>query len=538
VLPCLLFEDEHLLAVNKPAGMNTHAPAPHSGEGMYEWLRDREPRWSSLAIIHRLDKETSGVLIFSKTTLANRFLTEEFTRHRVKKKYWLATDRTVRNTEYITETAIVRSGAKYLARPIHAGAELAKTNFCVLTVPPVPFDSTTLGNVRWLEANPETGRTHQIRVHAANNGWPILGDSLYGGTPAPRLFLHAAELQLAHPATGKALLIRAPLNSWRRRGEDLRAAIIDPSETNACRLIHGASDGHGGIFADKLGENLLVSSARELSSEEQELCEEIGRLNGCVSFWHKNLLREMTSTAPAQSSPRRWGGAEVKAPFLVRENGLQYELSFQEGYSVGLFHDQRDNRRHLRHGYVAAGFPNIIPAPGATLLNTFAYTCGFSISAAAAGFRTTSVDLSRKYLDWGKRNFVHNDLNPGKHDFIFGDAFDWLDRLARKGRLFDVVILDPPTFSQSKESGVFRARKDYGKLVIAALRVLKRPGTLFASSNAADWPAEEFCVAVESAVCRAGRKSVAMHYAPQPPDFPVSREEPAYLKTVWHHLGL
>ena len=71
------------------------------------------------------------------------------------------------------------------------------------------------------------------------------------------------------------------------------------------------------------------------------------------------------------------------------------------------------------------------------------------------------------------------------------DVLDWLARLARKGREFDVVILDPPTFSQSKESGVFRARKDYGKLVAAALRVLKKPGTLFASTNAADWEPEE-----------------------------------------------
>jgi len=60
VSPCIIFEDEHLLVVNKPAGMNTHAPSPYAGEGIYDWLRNREPRWARLAIIHRLDKETSG----------------------------------------------------------------------------------------------------------------------------------------------------------------------------------------------------------------------------------------------------------------------------------------------------------------------------------------------------------------------------------------------------------------------------------------------------------------------------------------------
>src|SRR5437660_10458489 len=83
----ILFDDEHLLVVNKPAGMNTHAPSPFAGEGIYEWLRHRELRWSNLAIIHRLDKETSGVLVFGKTPSANRSLTGQFTQHTVRKKY-------------------------------------------------------------------------------------------------------------------------------------------------------------------------------------------------------------------------------------------------------------------------------------------------------------------------------------------------------------------------------------------------------------------------------------------------------------------
>src|SRR5690242_12381390 len=86
-VPCIIFEDEHLLVINKPAGMNTHAPSPFAGEGMYDWLRHREPRWARLAIIHRLDKETSGVITLSKTEAANRSLTEQFTRREVRKKY-------------------------------------------------------------------------------------------------------------------------------------------------------------------------------------------------------------------------------------------------------------------------------------------------------------------------------------------------------------------------------------------------------------------------------------------------------------------
>ena len=147
--------------------------------------------------------------------------------------------------------------------------------------------------------------------------------------------------------------------------------------------------------------------------------------------------------------------------------------------------------------------------------------------------RTTSLDLSKKYLEWGRRNFTLNGLDPAAHDFIYGDTFDWLRRLAKKGRAFDALVLDPPTFSQSKENGVFRVEKNFGELVAAALPVLKPGGILLASTNAADWPPEKFLVAVESAVHAEKRKILSQHYVPQPPDFPVSRAEPAYLKTVW-----
>src|SRR5580698_4233478 len=98
--PCVIFEDEHLLAVHKPAGWNTHAPGPYAGEGIYDWLRAREARWSALAIINRLDKETSGVLVFGKTPLANKSLWDRLTGRRVHKQYLLLTDHDVAPGEF------------------------------------------------------------------------------------------------------------------------------------------------------------------------------------------------------------------------------------------------------------------------------------------------------------------------------------------------------------------------------------------------------------------------------------------------------
>jgi 23S rRNA (cytosine1962-C5)-methyltransferase len=522
--PCVIFEDEHLLVVNKPAGWNTHAPSPYAGEGIYDWLRHREPRWASLAILHRLDKETSGVLVFGKTPMANRSLTEQFTERRVHKKYLLLTDRKTPAKEFTVKTTLLRVGEKYASRP---GGEMAETQFA-----PVELKINDLKS-KVLSASPLTGRTHQIRVHAAESGFPILGDVLYGGTAAARVFLHAAEITFDHPATGKPMTLRAPADFNADARAALRKAMIEPGLTNAWRLIHGTSDGWEGWYVEKLGEFLLSQSNQALSARQKDELTRLTRASGVRGAYHKSLSRQVRRSTPADAWPPLVFGEPAPERFEVLENGVHFEMSFNEGYSVGLFLDQRDNRHRLLTGHVAQDFH--LP-PNLEVLNTFAYTCGFSVCAAKAGARTTSLDLSKKYLEWGRRNFAINSLDPGAHDFIYGDVFDWMRRLAKKGRSFDVIVLDPPTFSQSKEHGTFRADKDYGKLVTTALPLLKPGGALLASTNAAEWPPEEFLADTEAAVQSAKRKILQKHYVPQPPDFPISRDEPAYLKTVWMRL--
>ena len=592
----IVFEDADLLVIHKPAGWNTHAPSPFAGEGLYEWLKNREPRWATLAIIHRLDKETSGLIVFGKTPEANRSLTAQFTVRSVHKRYVLLTDRAVDFKTLDAKSNLTRAGDKYISRSNLKGGEMAETRFRLshelIGLPQV----ATTARLNLIEAEPLTGRTHQIRVHAAEHGFPILGDTLYGGSPAPRLCLHATELQFEHPVTRETLRFAAPPDFAATPAVALRDALMDrrdqtrgsgtgstgdspvpvgepptgtgetsvaqcdcvlpmcipqPSArpvarrdrqvasatvTNACRLIHGAADGWPGLCVERAGDFLVAESAGPLTAPQTELLHHCVQAQGLRGAYHKRTPRAHRPSGP-DASPIHLFGDAAPGEILVRENGLAFSLRFNEGSSIGLFLDQRDNRRRWLTNYIAPGFRISestagLPLQDLEVLNTFAYTCSFSVCAARAGAHVTSLDLSRKYLEWGQRNFVLNGLDPAAHDFIFGDCFSWLRRLARKQRVFDAILLDPPTFSRSKESGVFQAEKDFGKLVAAALPLLKPNGLLFASSNAARWEPQQFMEELHASIA-AGRNVTQEHYVPQPPDIPITRDEPAYLKTAW-----
>jgi len=523
--PCVLHEDEHLLVVHKPPGWNTHAPEPFGGEGIYDWLRAREPRWASLGIVQRLDKETSGVMVFTRSREANQSLARQWEERSVGKEYALLTDRVAAFDSREVRSALLRDGERYRSAGAASQETVAVTRFERV--------GTEGHFIRW-RALPLTGRTHQIRVHAKDLGIPILGDTLYGGTSFARVCLHAERLRFAHPAGGAPVEFAVAAEFDGGRSAPLRRAIIDPAETTAFRLTHGAADGWPGFYADRLGDFLLTESEGALSPPQSVFVRDLILQWGLKGHYHKRLDRRVRQSTPEEASPAWLAGGRAPQRFEILENGARFEMSFEEGYSTGLFLDQRDNRRRLLRGALGAG--GRFPASGIEVLNTFAYTCGFSVAAAKAGARVTSLDLSRKYLDWGRRNLEINGLAPAEHDFIFGDTFEWLGRLARKGRRFGLVLLDPPTFSQAKNGRVFRAEKDYTELARLAASVIAPGGWLFASTNAARLDAETFQQRVNEGVREAGRGVASSRFQPQPPDFPVTREEPGYLKTIWLQL--
>lgn len=283
-----------------------------------------------------------------------------------------------------------------------------------------------------------------------------------------------------------------------------RACLLD-SQTNAVRLVDGAGDGLPGIILETFAGRWLVSTTgNQLPDELRQWLHEQG--NSC--YW-KRLDQHQ------KASPVHLSGPPTAAPFLICENGIQFEISFQAGYSQGIFLDQRDNRAEVRR----------LMAPGLRLLNTFAYTGAFSVAAAMAGAETTTLDLSQPYLDWARRNLSHNSLDPAAHHFCKGDTFHWLRRFAKQGRKFDGIVLDPPTFSRDEKGKVFRAEENFGELAALAADLLTPDGWLLCSTNCRTMGLNDFQKQLRNAI----RRPMSPRHSEMPPDF---TGEP-YLKSVW-----
>lgn len=292
----------------------------------------------------------------------------------------------------------------------------------------------------------------------------------------------------------------------------LRRQSIDTRITTAYRLFNSEGDDTPGLVVDRWGEALLIESAQ---SPPDTLCAALLSAFPGASIYHKTTTPQIRRLSKKEAAPVQISGPTLPEKFVVLENGMKFWISLVAGYSTGLFLDQRENRRRILEMDLA----------GKTVLNTFAYTCAFSVCAAQAGATVTSLDLSKKYLAWGRENFRVNHLDDTAHDFIFGDVFDWLPRLAKKGRQFEVIILDPPTFSTAKSGQPFQAGKDYPQLIALAKGCLTTDGRVLACINTHDTPTTEF-----------KRVTGIRHILPLPLDFPVLPGTDPHLKSGWIHL--
>jgi 23S rRNA (cytosine1962-C5)-methyltransferase len=299
----------------------------------------------------------------------------------------------------------------------------------------------------------------------------------------------------------------------RRIAEALRRRGVQP-RLDAFRLVNGAGDGAPGLAVDAFDDVVVVHADSHTVVEE----------------WMPDLREALSSrwpTAYTKVHPRGphhgafvaeepvWG--PPRAELEVAERGVRYLVKPAGGLSVGLFLDMREVRQWLRQ-----------QVRGKTVLNLFAYTCSFGVSATLGGAaRVVNLDVSRPYLEWGKANYVLNDLAVDDRDFVYGDAFDWLSRFARREQRFDLVIVDPPSFSSTP----FSVTRDFARLVSASASVVTPGGTLVAATNHAATSDRRFDGWLASGLTSARREGIRTRRWHEPPtDFPVAPGEHAYLK--------
>lgn len=219
----VVYEDDDLLVVNKPAGMVVHPAPGHTSGTLVNALLARHPGLAAggsperAGVVHRLDRDTSGLLVVAKTASAHEALQSQFKGRMVKKNYLALVEGWVEVTEGRIEAPIGRSPIhrKQMAvLPRQRGGRPAVTTFQVLDYYE-PQVSTQRLIFTLLEVGLVTGRTHQVRVHLAFLGHPVVGDRVYGRRKqrlsCPRQFLHAAQLEFLQPSTGTPIAVQAPL---------------------------------------------------------------------------------------------------------------------------------------------------------------------------------------------------------------------------------------------------------------------------------------------------------------------------------------
>ena len=289
---------------------------------------------------------------------------------------------------------------------------------------------------------------------------------------------------------------------------------FEAEQTSAHRLFTSHN-----VWVERLGRDVLISfktdGARDAAASGLREWEARTGFASARVFSRFLPRQNAERVAPVLMS----GDPTASLHAVVAERGVRYGIDFGAGYSAGLFIDQRANRAYVRQR-----------APK-RLLNTFAYTCSFSVVGALAGAETVSIDLSKKSLDRGRENFELNGLPLEGHRFLADDVLDVLPRLERRGEKFDLIILDPPTFSRGNRGRRWQVEEQIEDLLRAALELAAPGASILISTNCTKLDRR----ALEGAArfgLKAARRGGDFHHEPPLPDFPQGEGA----QTLWLHL--
>lgn len=304
---------------------------------------------------------------------------------------------------------------------------------------------------------------------------------------------------------------------------DKRQSFFKNEDTNAFRVFNGEGDGIGGFTIDYFNEYYLINwYSKGIYSFFDYVITSLKNLTQYKAIYQKKRFR---ADGKFIEEDGYVDGERGQFPIIVKENGVNFAVYFNEEAMVGVFLDQRDVRRTIRDKY----------AKGRTVLNTFSYTGAFSVFAALGGaVKTTSVDLANRSLPKTIEQFSVNGLDYEAHDIIVEDVFHYFKYAVKKKLKFDMVILDPPSFARSKKF-TFSAEKDYKNLLKEAISITEKNGIIVASTNSASFDMKKFKGFIETAFKESNSKYTIVEEFSLPEDFQTIKQfkEGNYLKVVF-----
>ncbi len=307
----------------------------------------------------------------------------------------------------------------------------------------------------------------------------------------------------------------------------LRKRFADLDRLGCVRLVNAESDGMPGIVVERYGDyvvtQLFTAAVAPLRDDLYDaLVDELHP----KAIYEQRRFRPLGGDAPRQAGADLVRGDAAPVELEVGEDDLKFVVDVTAPLSTGLFADLREGRRAIRHW-----------AKGRRVLNLFAYTGAISVYAKAGGAtEICAIDVAAKAHARARRNFAASGFDPECAEHVVGDVFKVLARFHERGRVFDLVCIDPPAFASAAARGgkPWSAMRDYAELVTAALEVTAPGGLIAAASSTHKMTGEEFERALAEGAMDAGTRLQIIDRRGLPADFPTvpGFPEGSYLKFV------
>lgn len=365
------------------------------------------------------------------------------------------------------------------------------------------------GAIDKMNGEPAPGETVRVRAHDGRK----LG--VAGYSPRSQIRLRFWSFDSTEPVD--AGFFRKRLSA----AVEARGMTPNRLQGNAGRLVYGESDGLPGLIVDRYGEYLICQFLfAGVESWKATIVAALREVYPCRGIYERSDAAVRDKEGLVETTGTLYGDAPPER-IEITESGRVFGVDVYRGHKTGFYLDQSRNRARVAE-----------LSAGGEVLNCFSYSGGFGVSALAGGARfVVNLDASQTALQLASENFALNGYSAAQYENLCGDAFDLLRRLQEDGRRFDMVILDPPKFADSKQH-LIRASRAYKDVALQGSKLLRPNGLLvtFSCSGAMDMGLFQKITA--DAVLDAGRSGQVIHYLSQAEDHPVALNFPEslYLK--------